>query len=200
MDDVIEYFKGIKSIIGEKFKIGVYGSGMTADRLLKKKGLIHSNWIAKSPKWWGTQAFYNSGRCNLFQYSHMVKVPQFKTIEGVDCNIAYEPLSSFGFWGAPLHKDADEENKQLLNLLMFISSKKFVIHEGASDSSKILLKVSNGSDGIITARTVKILEKKDEWTKILFSDEFTKPKRKFITRIGFCRSSTLTEYKKMPVF
>jgi len=199
MSDVIGYFEGINSIIGSEFKVGVYGSGLTVSTLLQKKGLIHSNWVAKSPKWWGTQSFFNSGKCDLFQYAHMVVVPSFKTIKGVDCNIAFEPLSNFGFWGSSLPTLADADNADLAKRLRFIAGSSFTIQEKPTESSPTKLEINNDVDGVVTARTVKVLEDNGAWLKVLFSDEF-EPKR-FVTEIGYCKSDLLTpDYGKMPVF
>jgi hypothetical protein len=62
-----DYFAGVKSSIGAKYQLGVYGDGVVCKTLLDE-GICKYTWLAAaSTSFEGTPEFYASGRWNLSQ-------------------------------------------------------------------------------------------------------------------------------------
>lgn len=73
---VLSYFEAINAEFarnGNRFVIGVYGSGKTC-RELSRLSLAHLFWLPKSTGWTGTREVYNDGRWTLYQNMHEVSV------------------------------------------------------------------------------------------------------------------------------
>ncbi|MDP4026823.1 DUF2272 domain-containing protein [Methylobacterium sp. NEAU 140] len=63
---ILNYFKAVKSTIGQDFKIGCYGSGATLSKLLSEK-LIEVPWLSMSRAFTGTEQFFYSNKWALRQ-------------------------------------------------------------------------------------------------------------------------------------
>ncbi len=63
---IVDYFKAIRTTIGESFTIGAYGSGAVLAKLLSER-LIGVAWISMSRGFLGTQQFFYSDRWTLRQ-------------------------------------------------------------------------------------------------------------------------------------
>lgn len=55
-DNIIPYFKGVNYTIGDKYKIGVYGSGLVCRILLTNK-LVEYAWLSGSSGWRESRSF-----------------------------------------------------------------------------------------------------------------------------------------------
>jgi hypothetical protein len=60
------YFAGVKSVIGTKYKLGVYSDGIVCKALLDE-GICEYTWLSASTSFEGSKEFYKSGRWSLFQ-------------------------------------------------------------------------------------------------------------------------------------
>lgn len=86
------YFTAVKATIADKYRIGVYGSGLTCAAMLDA-GLAELAWLAQSRGWTGYSSFLASNRWSLLQ-----RMPQ--TIQGLDTdpndfNPAHPDFGSF---------------------------------------------------------------------------------------------------------
>lgn len=61
-----DYFSGVKSVIGQKYKLGVYSDGVVCKTLLDE-GICQYTWLSASTSFEGSKAFYKSGRWSIFQ-------------------------------------------------------------------------------------------------------------------------------------
>jgi hypothetical protein len=86
-----KYFFGVKSVIGTKYKLGVYSDGVVCKTLLDE-GVCEYTWLSASTSFEGTKEFYKSGRWSLFQ-----QVPTDLDWEGlsIDTNEAKADIGAF---------------------------------------------------------------------------------------------------------
>lgn len=75
-NNIVPYFEEIKKKMGDRFRIGVYGSGTVCDILLEKD-LIEVPWLTMSRAFHGTKDFFYSGKWAMRQ------VPPERTVHGV---------------------------------------------------------------------------------------------------------------------
>ena len=89
-----KYFSGVHSVVGTKFKLGVYSDGIVCKTLLDE-GICAYTWLSASTSFEGSKEFYKSGRWSLFQ-----QVPTDLDWDGlsVDTN---EAKSDFGAFVVP---------------------------------------------------------------------------------------------------
>jgi len=71
---VVKYFARIASVFkrssdagGSSYKVGVYGSGLVCEELLKKTGLVTDCWLAQSVGWPNYDPYRKSGEWSLLQ-------------------------------------------------------------------------------------------------------------------------------------
>jgi hypothetical protein len=85
------YFSGVKSVIGTKYKLGVYSDGIVCKTLLDE-GICGYTWLSASTSFEGSEEFHKSGRWNLFQ-----QVPTDIDWDGlsVDTNEAKADIGAF---------------------------------------------------------------------------------------------------------
>ncbi len=99
---VIAYFTEVRRVIGDKYKIGVYGSGLV-NRLLRAADLIDYSWVSASVAFADTDNYYNSGNWHLFQNQVDRRIFEIsdKCPSGLsmDTNIQNVAQTDFGFWG-----------------------------------------------------------------------------------------------------
>lgn len=65
-----EYIGGVKDVLNEKYRVGVYSDGVVCDALLSS-GLCDHAWLSASSSFEGTKDFYESDRWSLAQDSHV---------------------------------------------------------------------------------------------------------------------------------
>ena len=63
---VVPYFKGVKEVLGDRFRIGCYGSGLAME-CLKKEGLIEIVWLSMSRGFRGTKGTFESNEWDMRQ-------------------------------------------------------------------------------------------------------------------------------------
>jgi hypothetical protein len=73
--EITNYFKAVNAAIGDKFIVGVYGSGATCQAMLSA-GLAKLAWLSCSQSWSGTKTFANWS----------IKQDNPKTILGMDAD------------------------------------------------------------------------------------------------------------------
>jgi Domain of unknown function (DUF1906) len=66
VDGVKDYFSGIKSVIGDAYKLGVYADGVVC-RALLDEGICQYSWLSASRGFPGSTAFYRSRRWSIAQ-------------------------------------------------------------------------------------------------------------------------------------
>ena len=77
IDGVTDYFNGVKSVIGQSYKLGVYSDGVICQAMLDA-GLCQYTWLSMSRGFPGSHEFYASRRWALAQ------VPQLnQTLAGI---------------------------------------------------------------------------------------------------------------------
>ena len=100
MAGVLAYFASVADVFAaarRPYRVGAYGSGAVLATLLDK-GLIDFAWLALSRGWPGTRDFYDSGRWNLFQFSHHLKFGD-NIVDGNVVNPSAARIGSFGSRG-----------------------------------------------------------------------------------------------------
>jgi len=95
---IVPYFRAVRSVLQSsdllpKYKVGVYGDGVTLKTLLDG-GLVEFTWISQSLGFPGTRQFKSSNRWTLFQH-----LPS--TIDGLDLDVddlnpAFTDFGAFG--------------------------------------------------------------------------------------------------------
>lgn len=73
---VLPYFGAIHSVVGQKYRVGVYGSGAVCSATMAAK-LADLSWLSCSTRWTGSQAYAASGQWALRQHppTHVAGVP-----------------------------------------------------------------------------------------------------------------------------
>ena len=66
LDRITPYFEAVRDALGERYLVGVYGSG-TVGQHLKNRNLIDFVWLAGATGWSGTQQALREGNWTLFQ-------------------------------------------------------------------------------------------------------------------------------------
>lgn len=74
LDAIEGYFTAVKATINGAYRIGVYGSGTQAKRLLSKN-LVDLVWLPVAIGWNGSKEFLQSGQWTLHQYKDSVDSP-----------------------------------------------------------------------------------------------------------------------------
>jgi uncharacterized protein (TIGR02594 family) len=97
LDQIASYFGKIEEVVGGRYRIGVYGSGLVSSRL-KTLGLVDFIWLAGAARWSGTQKALTAGNWSIFQKFLDVR----SEVGGFDCdgNIINPSFESFGQFGA----------------------------------------------------------------------------------------------------
>lgn len=192
MHFVKDYFQAIRETVAGKYRIGVYGSGLTAATVLNAK-LADFTWLPKSRLWWQTREFFNAGNWSIFQYAHMVPVASAKRIEGIDLNVVNPLIQNIGQW--PLGKDyGTAANLRLLKSLRFVKTPTLRLYATPDNRGKVVAEF-NG----MVARTVTLVGGHAEWPKVQVADEFADLKPHGVSAQGYCDGTQLTkDYSTMP--
>jgi uncharacterized protein (TIGR02594 family) len=97
LDQIASYFGKVKEAVGDRYRIGVYGSGLVSGRL-KTLGLVDVIWLAGAARWTGTQKALTAGDWTIFQKFLNVR----SEVGGFDCdgNVINPSFESFGQFGA----------------------------------------------------------------------------------------------------
>jgi len=97
LDQIASYFGKVKGVIGGRYGIGVYGSGLVGGRL-KTLGLVDFIWLAGATGWSGTKDALAAGNWTIFQKFLDVR----SEVGGFDCdgNVINPSFETFGQFGA----------------------------------------------------------------------------------------------------
>ena len=139
------YFRELTNVIGGRYKLGVYGNGVS-NRILRDAGLVDYSWISASVGHYETDDFYNSQNWHLFQnqvdrrwYQSANKCPSGISL---DTNIQNTSHSEFGFWGngriSPSRKVRIFKSRAFANI------------------NKVIRKNSNSSSGAISKKRCRL--------------------------------------------
>lgn len=103
IESILNYFRIVNEVVGDKFRVGAYANGYV-NRVLRSKNLISFSWVSPSRSFAETPAFISSGKWQLFQ--NQVNRRWFGALGecpsglGVDTNIQNPQFSDVGAWGA----------------------------------------------------------------------------------------------------
>ena len=104
IESILDYFKIVNEIVGDRYRIGAYANGYV-NRILRSENLSAFSWVSASRSFEETPTFISSGQWHLFQ--NQVNRLWFGTVGecpsglGVDTNIQNPRFSDVGAWGAP---------------------------------------------------------------------------------------------------
>lgn len=89
---IIPYFKGVRSVIGEEYKIGIYGSGLVINQV-HQAGLAVYRWLSASTSFRGTRQAIQNGEYDMRQFP-MSKLTLCDF--SVDFNVKLNPATDIG--------------------------------------------------------------------------------------------------------
>lgn len=88
---IVPYFRAIKEVFGDKFRVGIYGCGAACAACLDA-GVCDAAWLANAVGWNGYQAFLKSARYTLLQRR------ESKLFGGIDPDEANGDYGGFEPW------------------------------------------------------------------------------------------------------
>jgi hypothetical protein len=167
------------------FQVGVYGSGHVC-RLLRRNKVAEFFWLPKSPGWAGTRDYYASGQWSLFQNIH--EYPVANTGVKADFNIVSPNVTNLGEWSkqgvGKTHSQSESQN--VFDAYRFPKSNPLIFRFEPSINAREMYRLNYS-----TTKSVKIIEKKQDWVRIYFGDEDA-INGNFTTATGWCRESDLS--------
>ena len=124
---VVKYFERVAAVFkatadagGPSYKVGIYGSGLVCEALLKRPDLVKDCWLAQSVGWPNYDSFRKNGNWTLLQKNptycspdHWVnlrwkqKPKNKKDWVGFDFNFVKPGKQDFGQWKSKLEGTAD---------------------------------------------------------------------------------------------
>ncbi|MEX0347796.1 MAG: glycoside hydrolase domain-containing protein, partial [Paracoccaceae bacterium] len=182
---VMAYFTAVRTAFlqgGDRYRVGAYGSGLVLGRLLDA-GLADLRWLALSRGWPGTREFYNSGRWNLFQFSHHLWFGRNQ----VDGNIINPMAADIGDFGrkSPAEPQDFATSYLLKDQLYFSVVRQAEVFEKPSHDSKVVKMLTLAHNPIV-------LQSADGWHAVTLDGT---------DRIfGYVRSDVLVPSDQMPTY
>jgi len=158
---VVAYFKTLRRVIGDNYKLGVYGNGVTLRLLTRveksgdstkvKKPLVDYTWVSPSVSYDQTVDYFNEldkkgnqkwtliqHQVDRFSYGRPNKCPDWGRWHSYDLNVQNPAMKDAGFWGnADLGR---RQAKAVFNARRFSNSNRAYVRRAPDERASLIKK------------------------------------------------------------